>query len=80
MNQLFKFLLVLMITVMKVLVLLLLIVLAAMTNYASAQNVKNKKNPKELNVYARVKDHISHLDIDSTVTARLLSGSDSSAT
>ena len=63
---------------MKVIVFLLLIILAALPHYTQAQNVKSKKNPKELNIYARVKDHITHLDIDSTVSARLLSGSDSS--
>ena len=79
MNQLLKILLALMITLMKLMVLLLIIILLAiLPEDAKAQNVKSKKNPKELSIYARVKDHITHLDIDSTVTARLLSGSDSS--
>ena len=45
---------------------------------ASAQTSKNKKEVKELTIFARVKDHLTHLDIDSTVTACLLSGNDSS--
>ena len=79
MNEFLRFLLVVMIIVMKVVALLLIIIiLAILPKDAKAQNAKSKNNPKELSIYARVKDHITHLDIDSTVTAQLLSGSDSS--
>ena len=38
---------------------------------------KNSKN-RELTIYMRVKDHLTHDDIDSTLTARLLLAKDSS--
>ena len=79
MNDFLKFLLVVIIAVIKVVTLLLIIIiLALLPNDAKAQNAKSKNNAKELNIYARVKDHITHLDVDSTVCARLLSASDSS--
>lgn len=74
MNLLNKILIVLLLALMKILILILT---SLITVVASAQETKGKK-PKELTIYVRVKDHITHLDIDSTVTARLLSGSDSS--
>ena len=80
MNQLLKNLLNLFFILIKVLVLIILVIMLVILTAlpSDAQNAKSKKAQKELTVYARVKDHITHLDIDSTVTARLLSASDSS--
>ena len=80
MNLLSRIMLVVLFIVVKFMVAILILILSALPDEAQAQNTKDKKKPKQLTVYARVKDHITHLDIDSTVTARLLSGSDSSAT
>ena len=79
MYQLLRTLILLLITMIKIVVLIIIIILIAILTAlpSDAQSTKNKKAPKELTVYARVKDHLTHLDIDSTVTARLLSGSDS---
>ena len=80
MYQLLRTLILLLITMIKIVVLIIIIILIAIFTAlpSDAQSTKNKKTPKELTVYSRVKDHLTHLDIDSTVTARLLSGSDSS--
>ena len=80
MNQLLKILLNLFFILIKVLVLIIIVIMLVILTAlpSDAQSAKSKKAQKELTVYARVKDHITHLDIDSTVTARLLSASDSS--
>lgn len=80
MNQLLKILLNLFFILIKVLVLIIIVIMLVILTAlpSDAQSAKSNKAPKELTVYARVKDHITHLDIDSTVTARLLSASDSS--
>lgn len=78
MNLLSRIMLVVLFIVVKFMVAILILILSALPYEAQAQNTKDKKKPKQLTVYARVKDHITHLDIDSAVTATLLSASDSS--
>ena len=71
MYQLLRTLILLLITMIKIVVLIIIIILIAIFTAlpSDAQSTKNKKTPKELTVYSRVKDHLTHLDIDSTVTA-----------
>ena len=78
MNLLSRIMLVVLFIVVKFMVAILILILSALPDETHAQNTKDKKKPKQLTVYARVKDHITHLDIDSAVTATLLSASDSS--
>ena len=80
MNQLLKILLNLFFILIKVLVLIIIVIMLVILTAlpSDAQSAKSKKTQKELTVFARIKDHLTHLDIDSTVTARLLSASDSS--
>ncbi|MCQ2223920.1 MAG: outer membrane beta-barrel family protein [Bacteroidaceae bacterium] len=63
---------------MRKIILLFLIMLPyfIVSSYCMAQE-KNSKN-RELTIYMRVKDHLTHDDIDSTLTARLLLSKDSS--
>lgn len=74
MKQLFKTQTTLGMTMTKTM--LFLLIISSLPQTLLSQNAKAPREPKELTVYTRVKDHITHLDIDSTVTARLLSASD----
>jgi len=56
--------------------LLFLLLYFFMNNHCMAQESKNKD--RELTVYMRVKDHLTHEDIDSAMTAQLLLAKDSS--
>lgn len=60
-------------TIISFLILLLYII---SNSYCMAQDSKSKT--RELTIYMRIKDHLTHDDIDSTITARLLMASDSS--
>jgi len=61
----------------KTIILFLTLLLYIIGNsYCMAQDSKSKT--RELTIYMRVKDHLTHDDIDSTITARLLMASDSS--
>lgn len=59
-----------------IILLLLLLLYFFVSNYCMAQESKSKE--RELTIYMRVKDHLTHDDIDSTMTARLLMAADSS--
>ncbi len=61
----------------KTIILLLHFLLYLLVNgFCMAQESKTKE--RELTVYMRVKDHLTHDDVDSTMTARLLLAKDSS--
>lgn len=55
---------------------LLFLLYIIVSNFCMAQEKKNQN--RELTIYMRVKDHLTHEDIDSTMTAQLLSAKDSS--
>ena len=59
-----------------ILLFLIMLLYFIVCNFCMAQE-KNSKN-RELTIYMRVKDHLTHDDIDSTLTARLLLAKDSS--
>jgi len=60
----------------KILLLLILLMNLFVSNYCMAQEEKNQN--RELTIYMRIKDHLTHEDIDSTMTSQLLLGNDSS--
>jgi len=59
-----------------IIMLLILLLYMFVTNYCMAQESKSKD--RELTVYMRVKDHLTHEDVNSAMTAQLLLAKDSS--
>ena len=64
MKQLFKTQTTLGMTMTKTM--LFLLIISSLPQTLLSQNAKAPRESKELTVYTRVKDHITHLDIDSS--------------